>query len=280
VHYLLLYVLFMLAFSQTLRYAQLRGEGVLAVSAVNYVVAAVLSVAIFVVSGPTAPSERAIAAGLGATTGVLFFLNLLIMLACYRRAGVGITVALMGMGVVLPVVASNVCWGEAMTPARWVAVGLLPAAVVLMRPVNGLHRRITLRGDILLVLAFVAPGVTGILHRAVREYAPESGRELYQAALFVAAAITSVAYASWHRTRCSRRTVGLGTFLGAVNVAATRFVLLGLWAIPAVIFYPVSGSLVIAGSVIVSWLLWRERVTKRQVLGLFFAICIVVLTRL
>ena len=44
--------------------------------------------------------------------------------------------------------------------------------------------------------------------------------------------------------------------------------LLGLWAIPAVIFYPVSGSLVIAGSVVVSWLLWRERVTKRQVLGL------------
>ena len=275
-HYLLLYVLFMLAFSQTLRYAQRRGEGVLAVSAVNYVVAAVLSVAIFAASGPTAPSERGIAAGLGAAAGVLFFLNLLIMLACYRRAGVGITVALMGMGVVLPVIASHVCWGEPMTPARWVTVGLLPAAVVLMRPINGLHRRITLRGDILLVLAFVAPGVTGILHRAVRQYAPDSGRELYQAALFVA----SVAYAHWHRTHCSRRTVGLGTFLGAVNVAATRFVLLGLWVIPAVIFYPDSGSLVIAGSVNVSRLLWRERVTKRQVLGLFFAICIVVLTRL
>jgi len=280
VHYLVLYVLFMLAFSQTLRYAQRRGEGVLTVSAVNYVAAAVLSAAIFLVSGPTAPSERVVAAALGAAAGVLFFVTLLIMLACYRRVGVGITVALMGMGVVLPVVASNVCWGEAMTPARWVAVGLLPVAVVLMRPVNGLQRRITLRGDVLLALAFVAPGVTGILHRAVREYAPDSGRELYQAVLFAAAAISSVAYALWRRTPCSRRTVGLGAFVGAVNVAATRFVLLGLWAIPAVIFYPVSGSLVIAGSVVVSWLLWRERVTKRQVLGLLLAICVVVLARL
>jgi drug/metabolite transporter (DMT)-like permease len=278
-HYLALFIISMLAFTQMVRYAQRRGAGVLAVSAANYVVAAVLSALILVVAWPQASgAQYGIAGGLGAAAGVLFFVNLLLLLAGYELVGVGITIAFMQMGVVLPVLASWGLWGEVMTPWNWGAVALLPVAVLLMRPVSGgEHRRVTLRGDLILLAAFVAPGLVGCLHKALHQYAPDAGPRAYQAALFFAAAVCSVAYARWRRIGYTRKIVSFGAVLGAVNVAATQFALIGIGILGAVVFFPISSSLVIASQVVLSWILWRERITRRQLAGLLVAICIVIL---
>jgi len=281
VHYLILYIIFMQLFSQTLRYSQRRGAGVLAVSAVNYVVAAAVSAVVLAGWWWSAGlSVQRVPLALGAVTGTLYFVNLLIMLAAYRLVGVGITAAFSALGVVVPVIVSWYAWREQMTALRWAAVALLPVAVVLMRPSQNGRHRITFKADLILVSAFLVPGVVGTLHKALNVYAPGAGRNLYQAALFAAAALSSVAYARWRRARYDRPVIVLGSVLGVSNVLATLFVLLSLSVMQAVVFYPMSASLVIASSVVVSWLLWRERVTRRQVVGLLFAVCIVILARL
>jgi len=280
--YLVLYVLAMLTFHQILRYAQRSGIGVMAVSAVNYVVAAVLSLIILAaVAAVVTVSRPWTAAGLGTITGILYFVNLLVILAAYRLVGVGISIAFVALGVTVPVLVSWWLWDEPMTLVRWAAVALLPVAAFLMRPPGGHTRHMNLANDLILAAAVLVPGAVGCLHKAVNVYAVGAGnRHAYQAALFSAAAVCSVAYVLRHRLSCARRTVRLGSVLGTANVAATLFVLLSLSVMRAVVFYPVGASLVIWSSVVVSWLLWGERVTIRQAVGLCVSVCIVVLGRL
>ena len=280
-HYCILYVASVIVMTQLLRYVQRSGREVFAGVAINYLTAAVLSaVALAIMWGQIKWPAHWPAAALGAVCGVLYFLHLLIVLAGYRLAGVGVTWAFAALGIVIPVFISWFAWGEAMPAARWAAVATLPVAVVLLRPTNGPHRKLTLKGDLILVLAFVMAGAIGTLHKAMEVHVGGAAIPAYQFVLFVAAAATSAGYVHFKRSRYDRPTVALGSAMGVRNALATLFILLGLAAVPATAFYPISSSLVIALSVIVSYLLWRERVTARQVLGLLLAIGVVVLASL
>ena len=279
-HYCILYVLSMLTFTQLLRYSQRRGLGVLPVSAINYVAAAILcagAMAVLWTRGGVDLSNPWVPIALGVPNGVLYFVHLLIILTGYRLAGVGITMAFAAMGVLIPVLLSWYTWGEPMPPSRWAAVAILPVAAVLMRPNASEHKHLTLKGDIVLAMTLLMGGTVATIHKSFDMYAQEAARPLYLTSLFTAAAITSVVYVWARRLRYRWRGVVIGSILGGANSLATLFVLLGLSVLPAVVFYPISGSLVISCSVVVSWLLWRERITRRQMLGVCSAVVIVAL---
>ena len=82
----------------------------------------------------------------------------------------------------------------------------------------------------------------------------------------------------------SYRGAGVGvtvaTNRAALVLAVVLFVMLSLGAMPAVVFFPTSGSLIILCNVILSRWLWNEALLRRQIVGLAFAIAIVVLTNL
>ena len=284
-HFLSLHVVTSLVFIQLLRFAQKRGSRAVNVAAVNYAVAAVLTaVILFAMYGVPKLGEHWPAAALGAVAGIGYFTNLLILLASYRMVGVGITVAFGAMGAVIPVLASLFFWHEPLTPLLWVALGLLPAAAFLLRPVAR-DKKLTLQGDLFLLLVFAAPGIVGTIHKSSAVFAvgldeptKAAALALYQAALFLAAAASNIGYVLWRRMHVARRDLLLGSAVGTVNVAATYCIVLGLSLIPAAVFFPTARSCVIAGSVVLSWFLWKERVTSRQIVGLVVAVAVVVLT--
>jgi len=285
-HYLLLYVAFMVTFSQGLRYAQRRGAGVVPVSAANYVAAATLCAAVLLVcwSGQPADGRRA-AWMLGATNGATYVGSLIFMLAGYRLVGIGITLAFTQIGVTVPVLVSFLFWGEAMSPFQWAALALLPAAVVLMRPPTAGRGKLTLAGDAVLVGAMLTAGTAGTIHKAFRVWGPKAaglgpfadGSLIYLAALFAVAAVLTVAYVRFRRLRYGGRIVAMGASLGVVNILASLFILLALAALPAAEVFPVSSSAVIGLSVLLGRILWKERVSARQAIGVVVAIAVVVL---
>ena len=290
--YCTLYIVSVIVLTQLLRYVQRSGRDVFPAVAINYLVAAAFSaVALAIMWSRIEWPRHWPAAGLGAVCGVLYFLHLLLVLAGFRLVGVGVTWAFAALGIVIPVFLSWFAWGENMSNFQWAAMAMLPVAVVLLRPTNGPHRKLTLKGDLILVLVFVMAGAIGTLHKAMefqagkamespvdKAMAVRAAIPAYQFVLFAVAAATSAGYVHFKRRRYDRPTVALGSAMGLSNALATLFILLGLAAMPATVFYPISSSLVIALSVIVSYLLWRERVTARQVLGLLIAVGVVVLT--
>ena len=129
------------------------------------------------------------------------------------------------------------------------------------------------------------------LHKAVSIYAPAeagSGTFLffhpqqltYEAFLFLVAAVCSVAYALSRRGGCGRVELALGSVVGISNVLGTMFSVVGLSIVAAAVFFPTLTCALVVLSVVVSRLLWNERVTRRQIVGLALAICIVAMVNL
>lgn len=266
----------MVAFAQLLRYGQRREKAVFVVVWVNYAFAALISAAwgAWHLAGDAELSWTA--AALGAASGTLYFTNMLWILLAYRYAGVGITVAIMSSSTVLPVVVSWLAWSDEMSPYKWLALGLVWAAIALMRPGRLLDKRLTWKADFVLLLAFLNAGLVGVSHKALSVYAPGQ-QPTYQMVLFLFSAVLSIAYAAIRRETHTRPAMLLGLPIGLANALTTAFMVLAIAALPAGVVFPISTACVISLNVILGRMLWTERIAPRQVAGLALAMVVAVL---
>ena len=302
--YLLVHIACVLGFSQLLRLGQKRSCRTLSVAGVNYVVTAALSAGMLLACGAWRAAGPGLAAGLGAVNGALFLVHLLIMVAGFRVAGVGITWAFVSSGVVLPVLVTHFAWGEAMSRPQWTALALLPAAVVLLRPRRnkaegeGGARHPGLKGDLILLFCFLMAGVIATIHKGQDHYTKlllagpdgeldaaakllaRNARLLYQAVLFGVACLCSVGYMAAGRIRPTAREIRVGGAVGAANTFGLFFALLALSALPATVFFPTAACLIIILNTALGRVLWKERISPRQVAGVGLALAVVILSNL
>jgi len=280
--YLFGQLLFSIVFIQGMRYAQIRHAKMALVAAINYLIAAVMSLLFCFWPGEVPASFNLTAIGLGAANGMVFFLAFFVQLAAYRIAGTGISIALASSSVIVPVVVAHLLWPtiEWMSTLRWLAVLLIPVAMYLMRPNHSKIRRLTLKADGVLLLLFVMAGLANLFHKLVTVFAEESSHPQYRVGLFAAAALGSGVWALMQCKWPNRLELSWGLVLGTSNALALVLVLLGLGALGAVVFFTTSGPLVIILTLVTGRMLWREQITRRQGLGICAAIMVVVLTNL
>ncbi|KPK83474.1 MAG: hypothetical protein AMJ81_08210 [Phycisphaerae bacterium SM23_33] len=199
--------------------------------------------------------------------------------------------ALVSMGVLVPVLLSWCLWAEPMTAWRWAAVALLPAAMVLVRPIRDQGARLNWKADAVLLAVFLNNGLMGAFHKAVTIYAAANSAPepflffqpyqlVYEAFLFLVAALCSVGYVMYRRGGCGGAEMALGSVVGVSNVLGTLLTVVALSLVAAAVFFPTVTCALVVLSVILSRILWGERVTPRQAVGLGVAVCIVVLVNL
>ena len=276
--YLAVNVLSLVVLTQCVRYGQLRRMQILVTIMCNYLVAAAISGVVFFATPAAAAPITGGAFPLAILNGALYFTHFLLLLASYELAGLGITTALVASGGVIPVMISWLAWAEPMPWTRWLAVGLVPIAMFLLRPDKDGGKRMTLKGDAVLILAVLMGGTIMTIHKAAVVSQVGDQQSLYRFALFSVAAIVSTGYVALHRMTVRRREAQLGVAVGVFNSLGLWAAIMGLSILPAVVFYPIANCLVIVLNVVLSRLFWRERVTPRQFVGIGAAMLVVVLT--
>ena len=282
-HYVALYVLFLILFTQTLRFGQKREVNTLSATAINYVVCAIICVGYFSFLG--FPDLRTVGwkiwtAGLG--NGLVYFSSLVFILMAYRFVGVGITSASMGISLVIPIVFSWALWGEAMPASRWLAVVLTPFAIVFMRPIQDTRFKLSTKGNFALLACFLCAGGMRTIHKYANVIAGSEPEQLrvYQGMLWVGAAAGSACYVALRRLRYRKPEILLGSVLGFFNVFTLFFTLLALSVVPAVVFFPTSLCSLIILNLFISWMLWKEKLIMRQLFGIALAMAVVILVNL
>ena len=282
-HYAALYVFFFIIFTQTLRFAQKRDTNPITITAINYTVCAIICVGYFSFLG--FPDLKAVAWKIwaaGLANGLVYFHCIVSVLMAYRFVGVGITSAGIGISLIIPMIFSWALWGEAMPASRWLAVILTPFAIIFMRPIQEIHAKLSVKGEFALLACFLLSGGLRTIHKYANVVAASEPEHLraYQAILWASAAAVSAFYVAICRLRYQRREILFGGILGFFNMFALVFTLLALSVVPAVVFFPTSLCSIIVLNLIISWALWKERLIKRQILGITLSIAVVILVNL
>ncbi len=266
---------------QGLRFGQRRGADMLSVLAVNYVVAFLVSLSVFLIrlEGWDAPLGG-LPLAMGAVNGVLFVWSIPFLLGGFGTAGVGVTTATLRAASIIPVLVSWYAFGESMNQYRWIAVALLLPAMILIRPRDPTRPHLTLKTDLFLLVLFLNAGCIQTTHKLADINLDVSQQDFYKMVIFGIAAMILAGILLAKRRVPTVMAVGLGIVVGIVNAGTVFSLLMALHRIPAVIFFPSVSSLTILINVIVSWRLWQETLLRRQVGGIALAIAILCLVNM
>ena len=268
---------------------------------VNYAAGAVLAAWLQGVGRADGLSAGLVA--LGVAQGVLFIGGFWLFSLAIRRAGMGLAAGVMRLSVVVPVIASALVWGEAVTPAQMVGLALAGAAFFLVsRPPDALPGApAEAAGDAggaplaaprggtlgLLALLFLSGGLVDVLNKAFAEtYAGRVPESLFLLFVFgvafavgaAAVVATGVRTGRWP----GRAVVGWGVLLGLINYGSADFFLRAIsWAAGRAAFvFPANSVSIVVGAALIGRLVWSERLSRANVAGLVVAaVALVLLAR-
>jgi drug/metabolite transporter (DMT)-like permease len=260
-----------IAIAAILKINEVRGGDRVLLAAANYVVAAVI--ALFMLGGRLSrPAPPTLV--LGTIAGIDYVLGFLLLMAGIAGGPLAVPVTVMRLSVVVPIAVSIAVWGELPGAAQWcgIAIGML-AIVLFGWSLSGRSSGDRSgRGYWALILSlFMVMGVGDVLLKAFRELSSGDELLMFIFVLFSTAAVFTWIIVLLRRIQLGRRTLLLGVLLGVSNLYSTVFVLMALRSTPASIAFPFVNLAVILGSSLVGFFVWRERLSRKALLGLILA---------
>ena len=126
----------------------------------------------------------------------------------------------------------------------------------------------------------VAPAVElqlGRTPKAVGVHSPKDYELAYPLVRFTTGSVASCFLLVWKWQRPTRCDIGVSAIVGLCFVSAQFVTLHALNTVGAKIFYPVVGTAPIALNAIIAGQIWRERLQRRQIVGVLVTITVILL---
>ena len=213
----------------------------MAMFAVNYAVCLLLS-RLFVGSVPLLDFRQGFgtAAALGAVSGLLYLLSFLLLQWNIRESGMVLSSASMKLGgVLVPVLVSMLFFGGALHTPQIFGTVLAFAAILLMNLERGAFRLDGLKSGLLCLL--LCSGVTDSMAGIYDQAGDPAFRNHYLFFTFLAALLIALGSALFKKEKPRGADLLFGVLIGIPNYFSSRFLLLSLEQVPAVVAYPVFG---------------------------------------
>ena len=237
--------------------------------AVNYLTC--FAVSLFFLRRGAAGAGLGFAAGLGLAGGVLYLGAFLLLQRNVRENGVALSSLFMKLGVIVPAILGVTVFRERLAPTRAAGIALTLAVVFVL--FGGPDARGLRRGGVRsLVLLLLCSGMADGLSKVYSAWGNPALEGHFLCCVFGFALVLSAALCLRLAQRPGLRDVLYGLMLGLPNYFSSRFLLLALHDIPASIAYPVyaCGTILLAAAS--GWLLFSEKITKRQCAALALAL--------
>jgi len=250
------------------------------VIAFNYMTAAAISLALVLGSGSLSPSPFTLA--LGAVTGVLYSGGMFLSMTTMGRSGASIAASVSQLSVIVPVAVSVAAYGESLGGLQLLGVAVAVAALPFLA-----HRKENGNGPIdgvlvpLMVAMLVVQGLAQLSSKVLVASGLEAERNVFFLAVFTSAALLTTPLAFRARSQVALpRDAGLGVGVGTLNMLTNMSILLALRSVPASLFFPLNGSGGLMLTTFAAALLFRERISQANVIGVALTLAAVALINL
>ncbi|MBN2335170.1 hypothetical protein JXL21_06380 [Candidatus Bathyarchaeota archaeon] len=251
------------------------------VIAFNYLTGAVISLALALNGGGFAATPFTVA--LGVVTGALYTGGMYLSMTTMGRSGASIAASVTQLSVVVPVAASVLVYGESLGGVQAVGVLVAVASLPLLAYKNNRDGKGALDGGLVPLMAamLVVQGFAQLSSKVLVASGLEAERNVFFLAVFTSATLltTPLAYRARRLVRLPRDT-GFGVGVGAFNMLTNMSILLALKSVPASLFYPVNGSGGLMFTTVAAMLLFRERISRVNALGVALTLAVVALINL
>ena len=262
-----------LGFLQTLRWMQHAKVNLPVAFMVNYVMAAVFYAIGFARVWPSIDVKVTV---LGVASGVIYVCNVYLISAVIRRIGLALLASVMSLSVCVPVIASIIYGDPWLNQLAGLTIALVALPVLATARAGGDGDRVKVRPAhrvVWVLVCFFAMGAEGTLLKSARQFGDGSYEWVYLPALFVTAALVSAGPVLARSTRkLSRAGLVAGLILGGCNIVANYSGTQAVKLLDGPVVFPVRQMGIVLGATLIGWLWWREKLSRRAVIGIALTI--------
>ena len=243
----------------------------------NYLMAALISLVIWLLERPEEGVHLSLSAALlGAVNGLLFLGGFTLFMQTVALQGMAVTVSLMRLSIAIPVLVSIVLFGERPTWVQLFAIGLSAVAVLLLAGIAGESQERRLSDGPLAWFAplglFFCVGISDAILKVFERLNPTEDKGLFLGTIFIVAFGLSVVALWAARVRPRTTDFLAGLALGIPNQFSSLFLVIALQTVPGAIAFPVTNVSIMALSCLVGVFLWHEKLGRRGWLGVSLAL--------
>jgi DME family drug/metabolite transporter len=277
--YLALHIAGSVSFGHIMKWALRRNCSLVAVGAINYVVACLGSCLVALVGrSPGLDATGYLAALLG---GLSYVVSFYFYYQAIRLTGVSISTSVIRLAVLPAIVASILFWGERPVAHQVVGIVLILVALPLLSRQPS-DKSVQLAGPVWgwLLALFATTSGGSVAAKLFQVTGDPLAKPLLLGVWFGAAAVVALLAIWQQRLRPTRDDVPLGVLLGLVNVGGNISMLAALDHLPAAILFPAASGSGVRLVALTSALLWRERLSRPALLGIAVSLPALVLVSL
>lgn len=234
--------------------------------AMNYLMCCALSL-LFSGSMQLFPKEEGLpmALLLGGIGGVLFLSSFVLLQWNVSRNGVALPATFMKLGVLVPTLLSVLFFGEKLTLLRGLGVAAAVAAILLMQGGGKREEGSSVAG---LVVLLLSGGMADAMSKLYEEWGAPAMKDHFLLYTFLTAFLLCIVLCFVRRERLCWQDVAFGLGLGIPNYLSTRFLLLALADLPAVVVFPTFSVGTIVLVTLAGMLFFREKLPLRKAVAL------------
>ena len=219
-------------------------------------------------------------------TGLGFLAELLSSLAALNRAPLSLcTICALGGGVVLPAIFGIFFFGEPLSVIQWFGIAMFLLSAWLITPKSSADKSFSIVSALpFIIINFLVNGALSIIGKYYAVCVTESNPALFSCISYAFAAAMfgifllaiSRRAKTDHATKFPKKFYALSAFVGAVCATIVFLSVLLAKTVPIVILNTVPTAICILGSAFIGHLFFREKITKRALLGVILGIASIV----
>lgn len=275
--YLILAMVSSMLVSVLMRVSGGRSKNNISMLAVNYFMCTLMAV-LFSGSSDFFPAQQGLAVtlGLGAISGVMYLASFMLLQWNISRNGVVLPATFMKLGVLVPTLMSILVFGE--SPRLLQVIGFI-AAIAAIFLIQGDGKKEA--GSVLgLVILLIGGGSTDAMSKIFEEVGPAALKDHYLLYTFAMALVLCIALSLFKKQRLCPADVLFGLLIGIPNYLSSRFLLLSLGQVPAVVAYPSYsvGTIVLVS--VIGVLVFKEKLSRRKLVALGIILAALVMLNL
>ena len=195
-----------------------------------------------------------------------------------QKAGVAVTTVANRMSLIIPVCAALILYPEENTFT-------LLKGIAFFLALTGIYLSSTKRGKLsfdkkylwLIILVFVGQGISDSIFNDFAQKFPNEGSYLFFMVLFFMASISGILILSGRSIRARNplqlKSIFWGVIFGIPNFFSLVFLLKALGSISSSIVFPIVGMGVVISSSLIGLLLFQEKLTRSNWIGILLSIC-------
>ena len=202
---------------------------------------------------------------LGGAAGILLLAGFVFLQLNVKINGVVLSGVFAKLGVLVPTLLSVLIFKEKPKILQIIGFALAIAAIIL---INSEHDEKKAGSKTALILLLLSNGLADSMSKVYEEVGCEDLQDVYLLISFFSAFILCIILLLCKKQSVTPADVGYGLLLGVPNYYSARFLIKALATVPAVAAYPTYSVATIVVITVAGVLLFHEKLTKRQIIGM------------